>query len=75
MKSQATRVAANIPNEAASAYAVGIRPASQPEADADTVPARERYSNLVSVMVASVIIVVGGIVMAYASVGLAMWPG
>ena len=69
MKSQATRIqAANIPT-------VGIRPASQVEANADTVPARERYSNLISVTVASVIIVVAGIVMAYAGVGLAMWPG
>lgn len=75
MKSQATRVTTNIPTEADSAYAVGIRPASQPEADADTVPARARYSNLVSVTVASAIIVVGGIVMAYAGLGLAMWPG
>lgn len=66
MKSQATRTptVVHIPT-------VGIRPASQP----DTVPARERYSNLVSVAVASAIIVAGGIVMAYAGLGLAMWPG
>lgn len=70
MKSQATRIqtAAKIPT-------VGIRPASQPEASADTIPARRHYSNLVSVTVASAIIVAGGIVMAYAGVGLAMWPG
>lgn len=66
MKSQATRVAANIPT-------VGIQ--VQPEARADTIPARRHYSDLVSVMVASAIIVVGGIVMVYAGVGLAMWPG
>lgn len=64
MKSQATRIPT-----------VGIRPASQVEANADTVPARERHSNLVSVTVASVIIVVAGVVMAYAGLGLAMWPG
>lgn len=66
MKSQATRVTANIPT-------VGIQ--AQAEASADTIPARARYSNLVSVTVASAIIVVGGIVMVYAGVGLAMWPG
>lgn len=75
MKSQATRN--NIPT-------VGIRPASQPEAEADTVPARRHYSNLVSVTVASsiiaaagatIIIAAAGIVMAYAGLGLAMWPG
>lgn len=50
-------------------------PASQPEADADTVPARRHYSALVSAAVASGIIAAAGVVMAYAALGLAMWPG
>lgn len=69
MKSQATRVA-NIPT-----IGIQARRASQLEADADTVPARASYSNLVSIAVASAIIVAAGVVMAYAGLGLAMWPG
>lgn len=45
------------------------------KSQATRIPARRHYSDLVSVAVASAIIVIGGIVMAYAGLGLAMWPG
>lgn len=62
MKSQATRVqtTSKIPT-------VGI--------GSQTVPVRRHYSALVSAAVASGIIAAAGIVMAYAALGLAMWPG
>lgn len=66
MKSQATRIPT---------VGMQTRPAPQPEANADTVPARRHYSDLVSVMVASAIIVTAGVVMAYAGLGLAVRPG
>lgn len=66
MKNQATR------DQRTGIPTIGIRPASQTET---SVPARRHYSALVSAAVASGIIAAAGIVMAYAALGLAMWPG